>query len=116
MLTTMKQGAVMVDVAIDQGGCFETSKPTTHESPTYTVDGVIHYCVSNMPGAVPLTSSHALNNATLPYAIQLANHGLQALKNDPYLLNGLNTHQGKLTYQAVAQAQGLDYTEPSSLF
>jgi len=115
MLKSMKQGAVMVDVAIDQGGCFATSKATTHQEPTYTIDGVIHYCVSNMPGAVPLTSSHALNNATLPHAIQLANHGWQALKNDPHLLNGLNIYQGQLTHRAVAQAQGRPFTDLQNL-
>ena len=116
MVSTMKRGSVMVDVAIDQGGCFETSKPTTHQNPTYSVNGVIHYCVTNMPGAVPQTSTNALNNATLPYAINLANNGWQkAMQNDPHLLNGLNIHQGKLTYKAVAKAQELDYTEPSTL-
>ena len=116
MVNTMKRGSVMVDVAIDQGGCFETSKPTTHQAPTYSVNEVIHYCVTNMPGAVPKTSTNALNNATLPHAINLANNGWQqAMLNDPHLLNGLNIHQGKLTYKAVAQAQGIDYLEASSL-
>lgn len=116
MVNTMKRGSVMVDVAIDQGGCFETSKATTHQNPTYSVNGVIHYCVSNMPGAVPQTATNALNNATLPHAINLANNGWkQALTNDPHLLNGLNVHQGKLTYQAVALAQGLEYVNPATL-
>lgn len=116
MVTTMKRGSVMVDVAIDQGGCFATSKATTHQDPTYSVKGVIHYCVSNMPGAVPQTATEALNNATLPYVLNLANNGWQqAMRNDPHLLNGLNIHQGKLTHQAVAQAQGLDYTDPAKL-
>ncbi len=110
MLKGMKEGAVLVDVAIDQGGCFETSKATTHEDPTYEVDGVLHYCVANMPGAVPLTSSYALNNATLAYGLQLADNGLNALKNNPHLLNGLNIHKGLVTFEAVASALGLDYT------
>jgi len=116
MIKTMKPGSVMVDVAIDQGGCFETSKATTHQDPTFVVDDVVHYCVANMPGAVPQTSTYALNNATLPFAISLANHGWQeAMRRDPHLLNGLNVHEGKLTYEAVAQAQNLEFTEPSSL-
>ncbi len=112
MLKGMKEGAVLVDVAIDQGGCFETSKATTHEDPTYEVDGVLHYCVANMPGAVPLTSSHALNNATLAYGLQLADHGLEALKKNKHLTNGLNVHAGLVTYEAVARALNLDYTPP----
>ena len=116
MVSAMKRGSVMVDVAIDQGGCFETSKPTTHQDPTYSVNEIIHYCVTNMPGAVPQTSTNALNNATLPYAINLANNGWQqAMRKDPHLLNGLNIHQGKLTYEAVAKAQRLEFTEASSL-
>ncbi|MCH2189723.1 MAG: alanine dehydrogenase [Gammaproteobacteria bacterium] len=116
IIKTMKSGAVMVDVAIDQGGCFETSKATTHQQPTFVVDDVVHYCVANMPGAVPKTSTYALNNATLPFAISLANNGWkQAMQNDPHLLNGLNVHEGKLTYEAVASAQGLEFTNPSSL-
>ena len=111
MLKGMKEGAVVVDVAIDQGGCFETSKPTTHEDPTYVVDGVLHYCVANMPGAVPLTSSHALNNATLGYGLMLANEGLGALRRDPHLREGLNVHKGKVTYKAVADALGVDFTD-----
>ena len=112
MLQGMKEGSVLVDVAIDQGGCFETSKATTHADPTYVVDGVIHYCVANMPGAVPLTSTHALNNATLQYGLMLANQGLDALRNNEHLRNGLNVHRGKVTYQAVSDALGVSYTDP----
>jgi alanine dehydrogenase len=110
MLKGMKEGAVLVDVSIDQGGCFETSKATTHANPTYVVDGVVHYCVANMPGAVPLTSSHALNNATLAYGLKLADKGLEALKENKHLRNGLNVHRGKVTHGAVAAALGLDFT------
>ena len=102
MLSQMKPGAVLVDVAIDQGGCFETSRPTTHDDPTFEVDGVIHYCVANMPGAVPLTSSHALNNATLPFGLALADKGLQALADDPHLAAGLSVDRGRITNDAVA--------------
>ncbi len=109
MLRGMKEGAVLVDVAIDQGGCFETSHPTTHEDPTYEVDGVLHYCVANMPGAVPLTSSHALNNATLRYGLALADQGLDALREDVHLRNGLNVHRGQVTYSAVANAMDLPF-------
>lgn len=105
-LKLMKNRAVLVDVAIDQGGCFETSKPTTHEDPTYEVDGIIHYCVANMPGAVPLTSSYALNNATLPYGLALAERGIAACEEDPHLLPGLNVHQGKIVNAAVAESLG----------
>jgi alanine dehydrogenase len=105
----MKTGAVIVDVAIDQGGCFETSHATTHAEPTYVVDGVIHYCVANMPGAVPVTSSHALNNATLPFGLALASSGLKALLANPHLRNGLNVHRGKVTYKAVADSLNLPY-------
>lgn len=112
MLKGMKEGSVLVDVAIDQGGCFETSKATTHEDPTYVVDDVLHYCVANMPGAVPLTSSHALNNATLQYGLKLANQGLDALRADVHLRNGLNVHRGKVTYKAVSDALGIDYEDP----
>lgn len=112
MLQGMKEGAVLVDVAIDQGGCFETSKATTHADPTYVVDGVIHYCVANMPGAVPLTSTHALNNATLQYGLMLANQGLDALRKNEHLRNGLNVHRGKVTYQAVSDALGVGYEDP----
>ena len=108
-LKTMKTGAVIVDVAIDQGGCFETSHATTHAEPTYVVDGVIHYCVANMPGAVPVTSSHALNNATLPFGLALASSGLKALLANPHLRNGLNVHRGKVTYKAVADSLNLPY-------
>ncbi len=103
MLRSMKPGAVLVDVAIDQGGCFETSKATTHDQPTYTVDGVVHYCVANMPGAVPLTSSYALNNATLPFSLKLADHGLLAVRQDPHLARGVTVHRGHLTHPAVAE-------------
>jgi len=110
MIQQMRTGSVVVDVAIDQGGCFATSRPTTHDDPTYVVDGVVHYCVTNMPGAVPRTSTFALNNATLPFVLALADKGLkQALLDDPDLLNGLNVHQGSLTCQAVAAALGEDY-------
>src|SRR5439155_22191634 len=97
MLARMKPGAVLVDVAIDQGGCFETSRPTTHAAPTYVVDGVVHYCVTNMPGAVARTSTFALNNATLPFVLTLADKGWrQALRDDPHLRAGLNVHQGQV--------------------
>ncbi|MEM9263605.1 MAG: alanine dehydrogenase [Pseudomonadota bacterium] len=112
MLKGMKNGAVLVDVSIDQGGCFETSKATTHADPTYSVEGVIHYCVANMPGAVPRTSSFALNNATLRQGLALANKGTDALKADSHLRNGLNVHRGMVTYQAVADAIGSDFVEP----
>ena len=112
MLRSMKRGAVLVDVAIDQGGCFETSVPTTHDSPTYEVDGIIHYCVANMPGAVPLTSSYALNNATLPFGLALAEKGLSALLDDPHLRVGLNIHRGQVTHRAVAESLELPYVPP----
>jgi alanine dehydrogenase len=109
-LSMMRPGSVLVDVAIDQGGCFETSKATTHQNPTYEVDGIIHYCVANMPGGVARTSTFALTNATLPFAVQLANKGpRQAMLDDPHLLNGLNVHAGKVTYEAVAGDLGYDY-------
>lgn len=111
MLGRMKKGAVLVDVSIDQGGCFETSRPTTHAEPTYEVDGIVHYCVANMPGAVPLTSSHALNNATLAYGLKLADKGLDALKESAHLRNGLNVHRGKVTHTAVAEALGLPHLD-----
>ena len=115
-LKTMRQGSVIVDVAIDQGGCVETMHPTTHENPTFVVDGVIHYAVANMPGAVPRTSTFALTNATLPYALQLANKGWkQALKDNGALLKGLNMVEGKVTYPAVGQAFGIP-VEPASKF
>ncbi|MEH6472087.1 MAG: alanine dehydrogenase [Halopseudomonas sp.] len=109
LISKMKKGAVVVDVAIDQGGCFETSKATTHQEPTYVVDDVVHYCVANMPGGVARTSTMALNNATLPYALALANDPKQALLNDAHLLNGLNVHKGMVTYKAVADALGYDF-------
>ncbi|MBX3476808.1 MAG: alanine dehydrogenase [Brevundimonas sp.] len=111
-LKQMKPGSVLVDVAIDQGGCFETSKATTHEDPTFVVDGVVHYCVANMPGAAPRTSSEALNNATLPFGLALANHGLEALKQNPHLARGLNVLKGELTYPAVAEAMDLSWSDP----
>jgi alanine dehydrogenase len=107
MLKSMQRGAVIVDVAIDQGGCFETSHATTHADPTYEVDGIIHYCVANMPGAVPLTSSQALNNATLPFGLALAKHGFAAVTQDPHLRAGLNVHRGRITNKAVADSLGL---------
>jgi len=110
MVKTMKPGAVLVDIAIDQGGCFETSRPTTHAEPTYVQDGVVHYCVTNMPGAVPRTSTFALTNATLPYVRALADHGWkQAIANDAGLARGLNVHAGQLTHEAVANALGLEF-------
>ncbi len=111
MVSQMKPGSVIVDVAIDQGGCVETSHPTTHSNPTYLVDGVVHYGVTNMPGAVPRTSTYALSNATLPYALQLANLGFEeAVRRNPALARGANTYRGKVTYPAVAEAFGLEYT------
>jgi len=109
MVKKMKPGAVMVDISIDQGGCFETSKPTTHAEPTFVVDGVVHYCVTNMPGAVPRTSTFALTNATLPYVRALADHGVGALALDAHLAAGLNVHQGAITHEAVARDLGLPY-------
>lgn len=110
IIARMKAGSVVVDVAIDQGGCFETSRPTTHQQPTYLVDGVAHYCVANMPGAVPRTSTFALNNATLPFIMALAEQGVkQALLRDPGLRNGLNVHQGRVTCEAVARDLHYDY-------
>ncbi len=109
-LSLMRPGSVLVDVAIDQGGCFETSKATTHQNPTYEVDGIIHYCVANMPGGVARTSTFALTNATLPFAVQLANKGAKrAMLDDQHLLNGLNVHAGRITYEAVARDLGYDY-------
>ncbi|SCZ49293.1 alanine dehydrogenase [Epibacterium ulvae] len=113
-LSEMKPGAVLVDVAIDQGGCFETSRATTHADPIYEVDGVMHYCVANMPGAVARTSTQALGNATLPFLLNLANKGWkQACADDPHLLNGLNVHAGQLTYFAVGKALGIDVISPN---
>ncbi|HEV7632543.1 MAG TPA: NAD(P)-dependent oxidoreductase, partial [Steroidobacteraceae bacterium] len=111
MLKTMRPGSVLVDIAIDQGGCFETSRPTTHAEPTFIVDGIVHYCVTNMPGAVPRTSTQALTHATLPYIRQLADLGLDsALSRDPHLAHGLNVHAGELTCEPVARALGLSYS------
>jgi alanine dehydrogenase len=110
MVAGMKQGSVLADVAIDQGGCAETSRPTTHSEPVYTVEGVTHYCVANMPGAVPITSTKALTNATLPYVEAIADYGLpEAVGRDPALARGVNIVEGKVTYEAVADAHGLDY-------
>lgn len=111
-LARMKPGSVLVDVAIDQGGCFETSRPTTHEDPTYVVDAVVHYCVANMPGAAPRTSSEALNNATLPFGLALADHGLEALRKDPHLARGLNVLKGEITHPAVAEALDTEFADP----
>ena len=114
MIKQMKPGSAVVDVAIDQGGCFETSKPTTHAEPTYIVDDVVHYCVANMPGAVPRTSTFALNNATLPFIINIANKGYKAaLEADKHLLNGLNVHKGMVTCKSVAENLGFEYVEPA---
>jgi alanine dehydrogenase len=110
MLGLMKEGAVVVDVAVDQGGCLETTHATTHSNPTYVVDGIVHYCVANMPGAVPRTSTFALNNVTLPYALALAKKGVvKAAQDDPGLLLGVNTYKGHITYEAVAESQGRPY-------
>ncbi len=114
IISRMQPGSVVVDVAIDQGGCFETSKPTTHTDPTYVVDGVVHYCVANMPGAVPRTSTFALNNATLPFTLALANKGArQALLADADLRNGLNVYHGRITHPAVAEALGQSFQSPT---
>jgi len=111
MLSRMQPGSVIVDISIDQGGCFETSRPTTHDKPTYIVDGVVHYCVTNMPGGVPRTSTFALNNATLPFALSLANLGYkEAMRRNRHLMNGLNVCNGKITYKAVAEAVKTAYT------
>mgnify|MGYP001438679414 CR=1 FL=1 len=116
MIKSMKRGSVIVDVAIDQGGCVETSKPTTHGDPTFIVDDVVHYCVANMPGGVPRTSTFALNKVTLPYLIKLANKGYQkALSEDKNFLAGLNIFKGQVTYKAVSEAFGYDYADPSKL-
>jgi alanine dehydrogenase len=107
----MKEGSVLVDVAIDQGGCSETSRPTTHDEPVYTVEGVIHYCVANMPGAVPITSTRALTNVTLPYVEAIADNGVvEAIRRDPALARGVNVLGGRVTYEAVAEANALEYT------
>jgi alanine dehydrogenase len=115
-LSLMKRHAVLVDVAIDQGGCFETSRPTTHGEPTFEVDGIIHYCVTNMPGAVPITSTYALTNATLPYVLALADHGVaEAALRDPGLKLGINVAKGKVTHPAVAEGVGMDYVSPEEV-
>ncbi|MBW2193632.1 MAG: alanine dehydrogenase [Deltaproteobacteria bacterium] len=116
MLKTMKKGSVLVDVSIDQGGCFETSKPTTHSDPIYIIDGVVHYCVANMPGAVAKTSTLALTNATLPYAVEIANKGwVKAMQENPEIKLGANVVKGKVTYKGVADAFDLDYTPVDNL-
>lgn len=116
LISQMRPGSVVVDIAIDQGGCFETSKATTHNDPVYSVNDVLHYCVANMPGAVPMTSAQALNNAVLPYALQLANKGWKkALAENPSLMEGLNVCKGEVTYKSVAEEFGLGYSEPQSL-
>lgn len=115
MLSLMRAGSVLVDVAIDQGGCFETSKATTHQDPTYIVDDIVHYCVANMPGAVATTSAHALNHATLPFTLALANQGYQqALKSNHHLLQGLNVHRGDITNAPVAEALGMNFKDPEA--
>jgi len=110
----MRPRSVLVDVAIDQGGCFETSRPTTHAEPTYEVDGVVHYCVANMPGAVPVTSSQALNNATLPFGLMLAGMGFAAVLENAHLRNGLNVYRGRITNRAVAESLGLPFSPVES--
>jgi alanine dehydrogenase len=116
MLKTMKPGSVLVDVAIDQGGCFETSKPTTHSDPIYTVEEVVHYCVANMPGAVAKTSTLALTNATLPYAVEIANKGWKkAMRENAEIRHGANVVKGKVTYKGVAEAFDLEYVSIDSL-
>jgi alanine dehydrogenase len=114
MLARMRPLSVLVDVSIDQGGCFETSRPTTHDEPTYVLDGIVHYCVANMPGAVPMTSSHALAQATLPFGLALAAKGERALVDDAHLRRGLNVHRGRITCAAVGEAQGLPAVSPES--
>jgi alanine dehydrogenase len=116
MVSNMKKGAVIVDVAIDQGGCIETAKPTTHSNPAYTVDGVVHYCVTNMPGAVPHTSTLALTNATFPYVMKLAQMGaVAAIKADHGIKEGVNTYKGQITYAAVAESQKKSFKDVLSL-
>jgi alanine dehydrogenase len=116
MLSEMKRGAVIVDVAIDQGGCVETAHATTHSDPVYEVDGVVHYCVANMPGGVPVTSTKALTNATLPYVEAIADHGLtDAVARDKALAKGVNVLEGRITYEPVAEAHNLDYTPLAEL-
>ena len=116
MLSYMKKGSVIVDVAIDQGGCIETSKPTTHDDPIFEVDGIVHYCVANMPGAVSMTSTVALTNATLPYALELADKGYEkAAKDNPEIARGINILEGKVTYPGVAEAFSMPYTPLDSV-
>ncbi|KPI22922.1 alanine dehydrogenase [Actinobacteria bacterium OK074] len=116
LVSRMKPGSVLVDIAIDQGGCFEDSRPTTHAEPTFQVHESVLYCVANMPGAVPNTSTYALTNATLPYVVELADHGwVEALRRDPALARGLNTHDGKVTYREVAEAHGMEHVAPEAL-
>jgi alanine dehydrogenase len=116
MVRQMRPGSVLVDIAIDQGGCSETSRPTTHAEPTYVEEGVVHYCVTNMPGAVARTSTIALNNATLPFVLALADKGWrQAMREDPHLAEGLNIHEGRVTHSAVARDLGLDYSPTAKL-
>jgi alanine dehydrogenase len=116
MLKTMKKGSVLIDVSIDQGGCFETSKETTHADPTYTIDGIVHYAVSNMPGALPRTSTLALNNATLPYAVEIANKGWQkAMQQNSEIKRGANVVNGQVTYKGVAEAFGLKHVSINKL-
>ena len=114
-LKVMKKGAVIVDIVVDQGGCFETTRPTTHTDPVFEVDGVMHYCVANIPGSVPRTSTEALVNSTLPYGLKLTKKGLDACKDDPGLMLGLNTYDGKCTFAAVAEALHLEYVDPATL-
>jgi alanine dehydrogenase len=115
LIARMRKGSVLVDISIDQGGCFETSRPTSHGDPTYAVEGVIHYCVANMPGAVPRTSTIALNNATLPFVLALAEKGpTRALTSDPNLMSGLNVHRGRVTHRAVAEALRFPFTPPDA--
>ena len=117
MIRKMRPGSVMVDIAIDQGGCFETSRPTTHAEPTYVVDDIVHYCVTNMPGGVARTSTVALNNATLPFVIALAQKGYRnALADDVHLRHGLNVFEGKITHKAVAHDLGKEFVDPVTLF
>jgi alanine dehydrogenase len=117
MIRRMEPGSVIVDVAVDQGGCCETICPTRHSDPVYVVDGVLHYGVTNIPGAVPRTSTYAISNATLPYLTQLAGEGVsQAIKNNPALAKGVNVYKGRLTYQAVAEDLGLEYTSLASIW
>jgi alanine dehydrogenase len=116
MVRQMRPGSVLVDIAIDQGGCFETSRPTSHSDPTYVEDGVVHYCVTNMPGAVPRTSTFALTNATLPFVLALAQKGWRrAMAEDPHLREGLNVHDGRVTHPAVAQAFGMPHVAAAEI-